>query len=107
MPASVPIHDLRRFAEVESCLRPTVAGAGMSLTSSPSMAYGHTMAYGHNVSEQVFRSFGCAQAIPAHLASLLRSSKVAADPLMGFEQRDRDRGPQTYPARVAAQGRDE
>jgi hypothetical protein len=73
----------------------------MSLTSS------RAMAYGHNVSEQVFRSFGCALAIPAHPESLLRSSNVAADPLMGFEQRDRDRGPQTYPARVAAQGRDE
>jgi hypothetical protein len=62
------------------------------------------MAYGHNVSVQVFRSFGCALAIPAHLKGLLRSSIVAADPLMGIKQRDRRR--QAYLAAVAAQGRD-
>jgi hypothetical protein len=63
------------------------------------------MAYEHNVSEQVFRPFGCALAIPAHPESLLRSSNVVADPRMGFKQRDQGR--QAYPARVAVQGRNE
>src|SRR5260370_480044 len=56
MPPSGPMNELRRSAEVEPWVRLTGAGAGMSLMS------GRTMAYGHNVPEQVFRSFGYALA---------------------------------------------
>src|SRR5277367_5719283 len=101
MPPSVPISELRTAAEVESCLRPARPGL-TCVTSSRTAPYGYAGACGHNVSEQVLRPFGCALAIPAHPEDLLRSSNVDADPLMGFEQRDRGR--QTYPARVAAQG---
>jgi hypothetical protein len=65
----------------------------------------HAMAYGHNGSQQVLTSFGCAFAIPALPERLAADSNMVADPLMGFEQRDRGR--QAYPAGVAAQGRNE
>jgi len=60
---------------------------------------------GIKVSAQVLKPIGCAFAIPARLEALLQGGNVDAGPLMGLQHRDRER--RAYPARVAAQGRNE